>query len=50
MESKKRRTSFEYLFGCFHKWKFIRKERGRYKGIDVCECIKCGQRRGFDIW
>lgn len=35
---------------CIHKWKFIRTHGGNYKIKDVCECIKCGKRKGFKVW
>jgi hypothetical protein len=35
---------------CVHKWKFLRTEHGDFKVVDVCECVKCGKRKGFKVW
>lgn len=35
---------------CNHEWRFIRTESAFYTVKDVCECIKCGKRKGFRVW
>jgi len=40
----------EILGLCNHKWKFIRTERGPMREVEICECEKCGKRKGFSVW
>ncbi len=42
-------TLFPEVF-CRHKWKFIRTESDLFMIRDVCECTKCGKRKGFKVW